>query len=102
MEKTDDRLLCNDVEVPFVKHEDVITRCMLPMFRKDGERLYYSGKLCRPRKSVSDVLQLAHDSKISGRFKFAKTLSRLNNFHWRHKSRDVRKYVEGIMKYQQF
>ena len=131
MEKIDDGLLCNDVEVPFVKHEDVITRYdedqffgpvvkameeewpqdqiqrrklekILPMFTKNGGRLYYNGKLCIPRKSVSDVLQLEHDSKISGNFKFAKTLSRLSNFHWRHKSRDVRKYVEGCMKCQQF
>ena len=74
--------------MPFVKHEDVITRYdedqffgpvlkameeewrqdqiqrrilekILPMFRKDGERLYYNGKLCIPRKSVSDVVQLS-------------------------------------------
>ena len=57
---------------------------------------------CIPRKPVSDVLHLAHDSKISGHFKFAKTRSRLSNFLWRHKSRDVRKYVEGCMKCQQF
>ena len=86
---------------------------ILPMFRKDGERLleytklsivvdYYNVELCIARKSVSDVLQLVHDSKISGHFKFAKTLSRLSNFHWRHKSQDVRKYVEGCMKCQQF
>ena len=117
--------------MPFVKHEDVITRYdedqffgpvvkamedewpqdhiqrrklekILPMFTKNGERLYYNGNLCIPRQSVSDVLQLAHDSKISGHFKFAKTMSRLNNFHWRHNSRDVRKYVEGCMKCQHF
>ena len=131
MEKIDDGLLCNDVEVPFVKHEHMITRYdedqlfgrvgkamgevwphdqiqrrklekILPMLKNDGERLYYNVKLCIPCKSVSDVLQLAHDSKISGHFKFAETLSRLSKFHWRHKSRDVRKYVEGCMKCQQF
>ena len=48
------------------------------MFKKDGERLYYNGKNFISRKSVSDVLQLAHDSKISGHFKIAKTLWRLS------------------------
>ena len=71
------------------------------MFKMDNERLYYNGNLCAPRKSLSDVLQLADDSKISGHFKFAKTLSKLSDFHWRHKSRDVRTYVEGCMKCQQ-
>ena len=117
--------------MPFIRHEDLKTRYdedqffgpvikamknewpqdqiqsrkfekILPMFRKDGERLYYHGKLCIPRKSVPDVLQLAHDSEISGHFKFAKTLPKLSNFHWRHNSRDFRKYVEGCMKCHQF
>ena len=45
---------------------------ILPRFKKDGERLVFNGKLCISRKSVSDVLQLAHDSNISGHFKFAR------------------------------
>ena len=131
MERIDDGLIYDDVEVPYVKHEDMITRYdedqffgsvlkamedkwtddqiqgrkpkkRLPIFNNDGERLLYNGKLCIPRKSVSDVLPLAHDSEISSHFKFAKKLSRLSNFHWRHKSRDVRKYVEGCMRCQQF
>ena len=80
--------------MPYVKREDVITRYdedqffgpvlktveykwpddqiqgrklekILPMFKKDGERLSYNGKLCIPRKSVSDVLQSAHDCNTS-------------------------------------
>ena len=75
---------------------------ILPMFKKDCGRIYCNGNLCILRKSMSEVLQLAHDFNISGHFKFAKTLSRLSNFRWRHKSRDVRKYVQGCMKFQQF
>ena len=51
---------------------------------------------------MSEVLQLAHESKIGGHFKFAKMMSRLTNFHWRHKSRDVRKYVDGCIVCQQY
>ena len=50
---------------------------------------------------MSNVLQLAHDSKISGHFGFYKTLSRLKNFHWKHKSRDVKQYVQGCIVCQQ-
>ena len=119
-----DGTMLNSLEVPFIEFEDVVTRYdddqffgpvvkalngdfpddkiqrykiekILPMFRKEGSRLFYNGKLCVPRRSVSTILQLAHDSKIGGHFKFLKTLSRLTKFHWRHKSRDVRKYVDG-------
>ena len=61
------------------------------MFRKDGKKLLYNGKLCVPRKLIPAILELAHDSKSSGHFKFAKTMSGLENFHWRHKSRYVKK-----------
>ena len=54
---------------------------ILQMFKNNGKRLAYNGKLRITRKSVSDVLQLAHDCKISGQFNFAKTRSRLRNCH---------------------
>eukprot|EP00737_Agarophyton_chilense_P003919 gb/GEZJ01004734.1/.p1 GENE.gb/GEZJ01004734.1/~~gb/GEZJ01004734.1/.p1 ORF type:complete len:294 (-),score=32.76 gb/GEZJ01004734.1/:75-956(-) len=75
---------------------------ILPMFSQDGLKLKYAGKLCVPRNSVSNVLQLAHDSKISGHFGFSKTLSRLDNYYWKHKSRDVKSYVQGCLKCQQY
>ena len=75
---------------------------MITMFRKDGKKLTYNGKLCVPRKSVSTILDLAHDCKTSGHFKFAKTMSRLDNFHWRHKSRDVKNYIDGRVVCQQY
>lgn len=55
-----------------------------------------------PRRCVSNILELAHDCRIAGHFKFAKTMSRLSNYHWRHKARDVKKYVDGCMRCQQF
>ena len=129
--KSESGTLLNSLEVPFIEFEDVITRYdddqffgpivramdgkfpndevqkrklekVLPMFSRNGQKLLYNGKVCVPRRSVSSVLQLAHDSKISGHFKFLKTLSRLEKFHWRHKTRDVRKYVDGCMKCQQY
>ena len=75
---------------------------ILPMFKRDGSKLLYHGNLCVPRKSVSNVLQIAHDAKISGHFGFSKTLSRLDSYHWKHKSRDVKNYVRGCLRCQQY
>jgi len=121
----------NDVEIPFIRFEDVISgyeedqffgpvvealldkwpedaieklklEKMLPMFRLDGKRLLYNGKVCVPRRCVATVLGIAHDARVGGHFKFAKTLSRLANFHWRHKARDVKNYVSGCLTCQQY
>ncbi len=53
--------------------------------------------LCVPRKSVSKVLHEAHDLRIGGHFGLATTLSRLDGFHWRHKVRDTKRYVQGCV-----
>ena len=74
---------------------------LLPLYYLDGKRLLYNGKVCVPRKAVSSVLQLAHDSKVAGHFGFSKTLSRLKNFHWKHKHNDVLNYVKGCITCQQ-
>lgn len=75
---------------------------MLPMFKQHVSRLFYNGKLCGTRRAVCEVLQMAHDSKVGGYFKFSKTLSCLSNFQWKHKSRHVRKYYEGFLAFQQY
>eukprot|EP00171_Calliarthron_tuberculosum_P016938 IDg16938t1 len=54
-----------------------------------------SGAICIPRKSVKSILQIAHDSRISGHFATAKTLSRLEKFHWPRKGKDVQRYIQG-------
>lgn len=75
---------------------------LIHLFQLDGKKLLYNRKICVPRKAIPKVLQVAHDSKTAGHFKFAKTMSRLTNFHWRHKSRDVRNYINGCLKCQQY
>ena len=74
----------------------------VPIFEFKNKKLLYNRKLCVPRSSISKVLQIAHDSKISGHFKYAKTLARLDNFYWKHKARDVKKYVDGCVICQQY
>ena len=110
----------NDIEVPYIQFEDVINgyeddqffgpivkalndewpddqkqklklEKMLPMFEyKDKKVEVHYGKICVSRKFVSTFLGIAHDSKLGGHFKLTKMLSRLKNFHWRHKTRDVK------------
>lgn len=38
---------------------------------------------------------MAYDAKTSRHFAYFKTLSILNNFHWKHKSRDFKRYIQG-------
>jgi len=89
-------------EWPNNEKERIKLEKLVPMFKKEGQKLLYTGRLCVPRKSVSRILDLAHDCKTSGHFKFAKTMSRLENFHWRHKSRDVKNYIDGCIVCQQY
>ncbi len=88
-EEISDKMLCRKVEK------------LLPLFHLDGNKLLYQGKLCVPRKAISTVMQLAHDAKTAGHFGYLKTLSRLKNYHWKHKARDVKKYVQGCLVCQQ-
>ncbi len=46
-------------------------------------------------------MQLAHDAKTSGHFGYLKTLSRLRNCHRKHKSSDVKNYVQECLVCQQ-
>lgn len=90
-------------EWPMHEHGKRQLERMLPYFTKDNDGcLLYQGKMCLPRRSIASILQVAHDSKIGGHFGLAKTMSRLSNFHWRHMLRDVRNYVKGCMRCQQF
>ena len=82
-----------------VKHKKF--KSLLPLFHRDGNKLFYDDKLCVPRKAISRIMQLAHDAKTAGHFGYFKTLSRLKNFYWKHKARDVKKYVQGCITCQQ-
>lgn len=75
---------------------------MVLMFKLHGSRLFCSGRRCVPSMSVSDVLKIAHDSKVGGHLKIAKTLSRLSQFHWKNNRRDFRKYCESFLTFQQY
>ena len=74
---------------------------ILPLFRKEKGLLFYRNKVCVPRRSVRDILHLAHDAKVSGHFAYAKTLSRLDGYHWKIKYRDLKAYCQGCMACQQ-
>lgn len=74
---------------------------LLPLFRLADGRLFHENKLCVPRQNVRDSLHLDHGSPTSGHFSSTKTISRLVNFHWRHKSHHVRSYYHGFLTSQQ-
>ncbi len=46
-------------------------------------------------------MQLSHDAKTSGHFRYQKTLSRLKSHLSKHKSRDVKNYVQGCFVFEQ-
>lgn len=75
---------------------------LLPSFSKNGWRLLYHGKLCVPLHCRRQVLEIAHDSKVVEHLAFSKTLARLAEFHWKHKTRDVKRYCDicGICQQQ--
>lgn len=70
-------------------------------FHRDGKRILYDRKLCVPKKTISDLLKMAHDSKISDYFGIFKTTSRLKKFYWKNKAQDVKRYVQGCLFCQQ-
>lgn len=74
---------------------------LVPFFSSHEGQLFYKGKLCVPSHARKSVLELAHDSKLAGHFAFSKTLARLAEFHWKHKTKLVRQYCEGCPVCQQ-
>lgn len=45
--------------------------------------LYYKGKVCVPRASVSDVIYLTHDNNMVRYFAYSKTIDWLKIYHWK-------------------
>lgn len=68
---------------------------MLPHFNFLEDTLLYDGLICVPQQKIKEILRLAYDSLNSGHFSYAKTLARLQMYHWRRKSRDVYEYCRG-------
>lgn len=91
-----------DGNLPKEAEEEKKLEKLIPMFRMEEERLFSNGRLCVPGNSVSKLLGIAQDSRIGGHFQFPKTISKLRNIHWRHKARDVKRYVDVGFKCQQY
>lgn len=68
---------------------------LLPDFDMNIDLLLYKGKVCVPRKNIKDILRMAPNSPIAGHFSYLKTIDRLQNFHWKSKTRDVDAYCPG-------
>lgn len=75
---------------------------MIPVFRMQYDRHLYIGKICVLWKSESTIIQMAYDSKLGSHFNFAKRKTELSKLYWRHKARDLKSYVNGYVKRQQF
>lgn len=73
---------------------------MLADFEMRNQLLFYKDEVSVPHKSVKNILQLVHDSKIAGRISCTKTLSRLKLFYWKGKSKDVDSYCKRCTIYQ--
>lgn len=44
---------------------------------------------------MADVSQQDHDDELLRYFRLAKTLGRLDNYHWKHKTREAQRYFDG-------
>lgn len=73
---------------------------LLSLFELYEGIIYHVQKPCVPRKNVRDMLYLAHDCRVTGQLSYSKTLERLENFHWKHKSSYVKYYCAGCRKCQ--
>lgn len=86
-----------DGEEAIDQNQKSFLKIALPMFAMEGVRLFHEGKVCVTRLSVAKILELAQDSNIYGHFIFSKTILRLDNYHWRQKGRDLKRYIEGCL-----
>lgn len=55
---------------------------LLLQFKEKNEKLLSEGNVCTRRRSVPNLQDIVHNSKIGGRFKLVKTMSRLSDFDW--------------------
>lgn len=76
-------------------------KILLPSFLYSNDNLYFEENICVPRQNIREILRRAHDSPLGGHFRFAKTLSRLEKFHWLKEFSDVKQYCDGCLTCQQ-
>lgn len=89
-------------DLPTKAFERDCIRRLLPLFSLHKETLVCEDKLSVPRANMREILHLAHHNKLYGHLSSTKTLSRLDDFHWRHKGRDVELYYSGCILCQQY
>lgn len=63
--------------------------------------MLYQRNVLITRRSMANIIELGHKFQIAGHLVFSKTMSRLENFHSRHKGRHLKRYVDGIHIWQQ-
>lgn len=64
----------------------------------DSEILTYNGLICISKENVKDILQMAQNDQISGRFGYSNPLARLEKYHWVNKSQDIYYYCRECTK----
>lgn len=66
-------------------------------FQRDGQFLCYKNHLCVPWQSVLDMLEETNNVRSLGHFTVAKTVWRLDGFHWKQKLKDMKAHFEGFL-----
>lgn len=74
---------------------------ILQKFRISENILYYEDTVCVPGSQIRELIHLAHVSTVSGHLYTSKTLSCLDQFNWKHKSRDSWQYFDGCSTFQE-
>lgn len=72
------------------------------MFLIENERLIYNARVCVQRNSVSTFRIVLTTREMMYISNFAKTMSRLINYHWIPKKRDIKNFVSRCFKGQQY
>lgn len=64
--------------------KDLVSR-LVPSFGMEDKILYYKDRIFVPRFCVRKLIHLSHDCRVGGHFYFAKTLGRVEKYHWKTK-----------------
>lgn len=69
----------------------------VPIFTFYSKNLLNKSKLYVPRKLISAVMHMAHDSKITGHLKFAKTMVMFDQSHWKQKTLYIKIQIDEFI-----
>lgn len=70
------------------------------IFTRDDKKLLYIRNICVLRNPISTIMSMNYYYKVNVHVTFSNTVTILYTFHWRHKTRDVNKYMDGLIVYQ--